>query len=134
MMVFKLLFSPTLITIAVFLLLMWLCLTWINWLCDHRTELHVKLKFDEFVRMYAIAPYKYECSRKRVIYDGSRICFSFVDYIRYLYWLRRQAKDKIHNRNMVLKKAYLEKVQKDIDAYREAARKEVEEMSEKLRG
>ena len=134
MMVIRLLFNPLLMLVAMIVLLCWLLCILEDWKKEHKTKLHVRLKFDEFVRMYAIAPYKYSCTKKRVVYDNSRICFSFIDYIRYQYWLKQQAKYEVNGKNMVLKKAYLEKVQKDIDAYREAAKKEVEEMGEKLRG
>lgn len=140
MMMFKFLFNPLLVLLlilGVLGLMGWMIYMLSEWK-DHRSECHVSLKFDEFVRMYNIAPDKYHCAKDEVRYgswaSGSRICFSYMDYIRYRSWLKREEKEELNRKNLRIKREYLEKVQHDIDAYREAAKKEIEEMGEKLRG
>lgn len=137
-MMFKFIFNPLLVLLLIlgFLALMgWMIHMLSEWK-NHLVKHHIKLKFDGFVRMYNIAPDKYRCAKDEVRYgswaSGSRICFSYVDYIRYRSWLKREAVEEVNRKNLRLKKEYLEKVQKDIDDYREAAKKEIEEMGEKI--
>ena len=92
-------------------------------------EKAVKLSFKNLMNYYTIAPTKWFFDERTIYYNttDTDINLSFIDYIKYRAFLKKQNKKekrKITNKETI---TFLEAVQKDIDQFKVKSQKEQNE-------
>lgn len=105
---------------------------------DHSKTADIRLDFDHFLQLYNVAPQKYKTEKNSTKYfytfhsSRNRIGFSYLDYRKYKKWLKQKDLTDKQLTAMKKKKSYLESAQRDIDAYKEQCRAEIEEMQQSI--
>lgn len=86
---------------------------------EHRSAAAFKLRFKDFKKFYALAPERYICETTFTMIDDQRcVRFSFLDFLKYLCWLKSQnriEKKRIEDSHM---EKYIQSVLGDIEQIR----------------
>ena len=98
------------------------------------------ISFNAFKNLYNIAPLKWRVTEKEYaeyLYEKAggreRICMkTFMDYIRYYYFVRSLKKKKERDEYNEITKRMVSCWQKDIDTYRENAQKEIDDLVSRI--
>lgn len=100
---------------------------------EHRMGAAFKLRFEDFKKFYALAPERYICETTFTMIDDQRcVRFSFLDYLKYLFWLKAQNRIAKKRTEDSHKEKYIQSVLGDIEKIRLEEAKNIDEAAKML--